>query len=81
MGIGVSVFLIAVGAILKFAVTATTSGINIGTVGIILMLVGGLGILLSLAFWSSWGGWGASRRGNTYVDTGTRETITEIRRP
>jgi Zn-dependent membrane protease YugP len=48
MGIGTSIFLIAVGAILKFAVTATVSGISLATVGIILMVVGILGLLISL---------------------------------
>jgi hypothetical protein len=71
MGIGVSLILIAAGAILTWAVTATTSGFNINTVGIILMVVGAVGLVLSLMFWSSWGGWGASstrRRTTTYVD-------------
>jgi hypothetical protein len=68
MGIGVSLILIAIGAILTWAVNATTSGFNIHTIGIILMIVGGVGILLSLMFWSSWGGWGAPRRRTTYVD-------------
>jgi uncharacterized protein DUF6458 len=62
MGIGVSIFLIAVGAILAFAVTAEASGIDVSTVGWILMIVGALGLLLSLAFWSSWGGVGGWRR-------------------
>ena len=53
MGIGVSVFLIAVGAILTFAVEATTEGLNIDTVGVILMIAGALGLLVSLLFWSS----------------------------
>jgi Domain of unknown function (DUF6458) len=57
MGIGVSIFLIAVGAILAFAVTAEISGLDIQIVGWILMAVGGLGLLLSLIFWSTWGGW------------------------
>jgi hypothetical protein len=48
MGIGTSLFLIAVGAILKFAVDATVSGIEIATVGVILMVVGVVGILISL---------------------------------
>ncbi len=48
MGIGVSLFLLAVGAILTFAVNATVSGIEISTIGVILMIVGGLGLLLSL---------------------------------
>jgi hypothetical protein len=62
MGIGVSIFLIAIGAILTFAVNATTSGLNIHTVGVILMLVGAAGLLLSLLFWSSFGGYGFTSR-------------------
>jgi hypothetical protein len=58
MGITVSLVFIAAGAILKWAVTATTSGINLGTVGVVLMVVGAVGLLLSLVFWSSWGGFG-----------------------
>lgn len=52
MGIGTSIFLIAVGAILKFAVTATVSGIELATVGVILMVVGVVGLLISLFFMS-----------------------------
>lgn len=48
MDFGISIFLIAVGAILTFAVSFTTSGVNIHTIGVILMLVGGLGMLWSL---------------------------------
>jgi hypothetical protein len=48
MGIGTSIFLIAVGAILKFAVTASVSGIELATVGVILMIVGAIGLLISL---------------------------------
>ncbi|HEX3325789.1 MAG TPA: DUF6458 family protein [Actinomycetota bacterium] len=64
MGIGVSLFLIAVGAILTFAVNVTTSGsgIDLNTVGVILMIVGGIGLLLSLLFWSSFAPWGPGRR-------------------
>lgn len=50
MGIGTSIFLIALGAILKFAVTATVSGIELATVGVILMVVGVIGLLVSLMF-------------------------------
>ena len=69
MGLGVSLFLIAVGAILTFAVHATVSGVSINTIGWILMIVGAVGILLSLLFWSSWGGTG-NRRRTTVVDDG-----------
>ena len=48
MTIGASLFCIAVGAILHFAVTAELAGIEIQTVGTILMIVGGFGLLLSL---------------------------------
>jgi hypothetical protein len=58
MGIGVSIFLIAVGAVLAFAVNAEVSGLDIQVVGWILLVVGAIGILLSIMFWSSWGGWG-----------------------
>ena len=61
MGIGVSLLLIAIGAILTWAVTATVSGVDLDTVGIILMVVGAAGGLISLVFWSSWGGLGAAR--------------------
>jgi hypothetical protein len=48
MGIGTSIFLIAAGAILYFAVDAEVSGLEITTVGLILMVCGGLGLLISL---------------------------------
>jgi hypothetical protein len=54
MTIGSSVFLIAVGAILRYAVTATVSGISIQTVGLILMLAGILGLMLSLFYLFAW---------------------------
>jgi Domain of unknown function (DUF6458) len=50
MGIGTSLFLIAVGAILDFAVDGDVSGIKIHTVGVILMIVGVIGLLISLFF-------------------------------
>jgi Domain of unknown function (DUF6458) len=59
MGIGVSILLIAVGAVLAFAVHVSGHGFNLHTIGWILLAVGALGVLLSLIFWSSWGGYGA----------------------
>ncbi len=53
MGIGASLFLIAVGAILAFAVEFTVSGIEIQTIGVILLVVGIIGLVLSMLFWSS----------------------------
>ena len=49
MGIGTSIMLIAVGAILRYAVTVTVSGIELQTVGLILMIVGIIGLVISLA--------------------------------
>ena len=54
MGIGTSIFLIAVGAILRFAVTATVSGVSIATVGTILLIVGIVGLLISLLYATIW---------------------------
>jgi hypothetical protein len=71
MSIGVSIFLLVVGAILTFAVNVSASGFNINTVGIILMLAGALGLLLSLLFWSSFSPWSRRRtvtRGDTVIE-------------
>ena len=54
MGIGTSIFLIAVGAILKWAVTAHVSGVSLATVGTILMVVGVVGLLISLFWLAAW---------------------------
>jgi len=72
MGLGVGIFLIAVGAVLAFAVHSTSGAVDVHTVGWILMLVGLLGVLLSLIFWQSWAGPGywTARRRTTYVDEG-----------
>jgi hypothetical protein len=56
MALGTALFLIAVGAILRFAVTATTHGVNIQTIGVILMIVGAVGLLISLFWMSVWSG-------------------------
>lgn len=56
MGLGTSLFLIAVGAILDYAVDVQTQGFDLHTIGVILMVVGAIGVVLSLVFWSSWGG-------------------------
>jgi Domain of unknown function (DUF6458) len=54
MGIGTSLLLIAVGAILKYAVTGEVSGIDLGTVGVILMIVGIVGLLISALWMTVW---------------------------
>jgi hypothetical protein len=59
MGITASLILIAAGAILTWGVTAEVSGVDLDTVGVILMVVGIAGGLISIMFWSSWGGIGS----------------------
>jgi len=51
MGIGVSIFLIAVGAILAFAVNADVSGLDIAVVGYILMIAGVIGLIMTAFIW------------------------------
>ena len=74
MGVTASLVLSAVGAILIWAVTAHTHGVNIHTVGVIVLIAGLVGFVLSLFFWSSWGGFrGAARR--TVVTTQTQDEL------
>lgn len=82
MGIGVSIFLIAVGAILRFAVSVQTDGLDLHMVGSILMIVGLIGGLFSMIFWSSWGGWNAAGRGGDVIVEGEprRRTTTYVER-
>jgi hypothetical protein len=54
MRIGSSLFLIAVGAVLRFAVTVSSSAVNLHTVGVILMIVGAIGLLFSLLWLGVW---------------------------
>jgi hypothetical protein len=58
MGISLSIVLIAVGAILAWAVNAEVSGVDVQVAGIILLVVGVIGLITSMIFWSSWGGFG-----------------------
>lgn len=71
MGLGTSIFLLAVGAILAFAVETAVEGIDLQVVGWILMGVGAFGVILSLLYWDSWGGF--SRR--TVVERHDREVL------
>ncbi|HSJ93576.1 MAG TPA: DUF6458 family protein [Gaiellaceae bacterium] len=68
MGLGVSLFLIAIGLILWLAVSAEVSGIDINMVGLILVIIGALGLLISMIFWSTWGGVGGWRRDTVVRD-------------
>ncbi|MGH8974940.1 MAG: DUF6458 family protein [Acidimicrobiia bacterium] len=54
MGTGVSIFLIAAGAILTFAVETTARGVDLDAIGVILMVVGILGLLFTLVLWDDW---------------------------
>jgi hypothetical protein len=69
MGIGVSILLIAAGAIMTFAVEVeNASGFNINTVGIILMIAGALGLIATLTIFGG-------RRGDTYVERDVRRDV------
>ena len=73
MGIGTSLLLFAVGAILKYAVTDSVSGVELGTIGVILMVVGVVGLLISLLWTTLW----ADRRAGGAVVT--REPVVRER--
>ena len=66
MGIGTSIVLIAIGAILRFAVSVTTHGFSVHTIGVILIIVGGIGLLISLLWVAIWRDRRAARTG--YVE-------------
>jgi hypothetical protein len=68
MGIATSIVVFAIGAILRFATTVHTTNWNVHTIGVILMIVGAVGFVVSLIFWGTWGGFGGSgrRRRTTY---------------
>ncbi len=70
MGIGVSIFLIALGAVLAFAVNFAVSGIDVNTVGVILMIVGVVGLAVTLLLLNGGGGsWYGGRRTTTVDDS------------
>jgi len=72
MGVTASLLVSAVGAILIWAVTATTHGVNIHMVGVILLIAGIVGFVVSLFFWSSWGG---------FHGPSSRTVVTQEERP
>jgi hypothetical protein len=61
-GIGTSIAVFTIGAILTFALEREAEGINLDAVGVILMLVGVVGLVASALFWSSWGPYSRERR-------------------
>jgi len=77
MGIVASLFVVAAGAIMRFAVTAKGHGFNVHTTGVILLIVGGIGVVLSVVFWASWGGFGRRSAGMVASPIVDRERIIE----
>ena len=69
MGMGIGLILIAVGAILTWGVTDTSDAINLDAVGVILMIVGAIGFVLSMMFWSSF--WGPAYFRRSYAAEGS----------
>ncbi len=69
MPLGTSIFLIALGAILRYAVTTAVSGVSLPTIGLILMIVGIAGLILSVFYMTLW----SSRR----YGRGPRERVVE----
>jgi hypothetical protein len=78
MGMGIGLILMAVGAILTWGVTDTSDAVNLDAVGVILMIVGAIGLLLSLMFWSSFWGPGYLRR--SYAAAGPPTGRRRVRR-
>jgi hypothetical protein len=77
MGISVSILLIAVGAILTWGVTADAEGLDVNAIGVILLIIGLLGLVVSMIFWSSWGGF---QRRTAYVEGGPARSVRSPRR-
>jgi len=77
MATGVSLFFLAIGAILTFAVHTSVSGIDLDTIGVILMVIGLLGMLFSLVLWDSW----TPRGRDDDVVVGHRDVVIEDEAP
>jgi uncharacterized membrane protein YidH (DUF202 family) len=77
MGFGTSIVVIAIGAILRFAVSVTTTGFNLHTIGLILIIVGGVSLVLSIMFWNSWGGVRRQPRRSHHLTRSQRSSITK----
>jgi uncharacterized membrane protein YdbT with pleckstrin-like domain len=76
-GIGASIVVFAVGAILDFALTTSQyqHGFNVKTIGVILMIVGAVGFAVSVIAWTMWRGGGGPRRHSTVVDDGQGNVV------
>ena len=84
MGVALSIVMIAVGAILRFAVSVTTTGFNLQSIGLILIILGAISLLISIMFWSSWGGFnngagGGYRRERRVTQDGSGGFVEEER--
>lgn len=66
MALGTSLVLIAIGAVLRFAISVSTHGVNVHTIGVILMVVGAVGLVFSLLWMTVWTG--ERRRETRYVE-------------
>ena len=75
--LGLSLLLVALGAILAFAVDATVSGLDIQAVGLILMIVGAVGVIASMLFWTSFAPYGSQRSDVVRRDVVRRDVVTE----
>jgi len=75
MGLGTSLFLIALGAILRFAVHVSTKGFNLHTIGTILIIVGIAGLVISLFWMTQW----RRRRERVVYDDGTAAPTRRVR--
>jgi hypothetical protein len=79
MGVATSIVVFAIGAILKFATTVHSTNFNIQTIGVILMVVGAVGFVVSVIFWASWGGFGGWHRNRTVYRRGDGTVLEERR--
>jgi hypothetical protein len=77
MATGLSLFFLAVGAILTFAIDTTVNGVDLDTIGVILMVIGLLGMLFSLVLWDNWSP--RSRRDDVVADR--RDVVIEDEAP
>jgi hypothetical protein len=81
MGIVVSMLLIAVGAIMRFAVTVKGHGFNVHTTGVILIVIGIISAVLSIVYWASWGGFRRSPAGGRTTVVTTQGPAANGERP
>jgi hypothetical protein len=78
MGTVVSMLLIAVGAIMRFAVTVKGHGFNVHTTGVILIVIGIIGAVLSIVYWASWGGFGHNGVGHRKTVISTEQPVATV---